>query len=456
MRLRYHRRRLADVAAGARMSRELTDRERWPRERLVAHQQERLRVLVEHAKRNSRFWAERLEEAGDGPVDLERLPVLTKAELMERFDDALTDRRLERDRLAEWVERAERDDLYLDRYRVMSTSGSSGRKGLFVYDEPGWQGIVAGFFRYNAIAGIRPRLPRVKIAAIGGAAPTHMSRQISATAGIGVHRVADLPVTLPLGEMVEALNRFEPDFVNAYPSVAVRLADEQRAGRLRLSLRGMSTSSEVRTPAMTERIAEAFGVRPFDLYGTTEGLWGCECEEHDGIHLFEDLVIVENVDAEGRAVPAGEPGSRLLVTNLSNLVQPIIRLEITDSVTLAPAPCDCGRTLCRTAAVDGRSDDVLELPGGRGRGIAVHPMQFAVVTRDRDVREFQVRRRPDGLQILVVPGAGAGAELEQRVAAAVRDQLAGLGVRGAEVTVERRDELARTAGGKLQVVVDAV
>jgi phenylacetate-CoA ligase len=162
-------------------------------------------------------------------------------------------------------------------------------------------------------------------------------------------------------------------------------------------------------------------------------------------------VIVENVDTDGRAVPAGEPGARLLVTNLSNLVQPIIRLEINDAVTLSPEQCSCGRTLCRTAAVEGRSDDVLDLDG-----VTVHPMQFAVVTRDREVREFQVRRGREGLQILVVPGAGAGSELEERVAAAVREQLAGLGVRGADVTVERRDELARSAGGKLQLVVDAV
>ena len=452
MRLGYHRRRLGDVAAGARSARELAERERWPRERLVAHQQERLRELVAHAKGDSAFWAERLAAIDPaGPVELDRIPVLTKAEMMERFDDAVTDRRLTREGLAEWVERSEQDELYLREYRVMTTSGSSGRKGLFAYDRPGWQGIVAGFFRYNAMAGIKPRLPRLRIAAIGGAAPTHMTRQISATVGLGIHRVRDLAVTLPLERLVDELNDFQPDFMNAYPSLAVRLADEQRSGRLRLSLSGMSTSSELRTPGMTERIREAFGVSPFDLYGTTEGLWGCECEEHDGLHLFEDLVIVENVDAEGRSVPAGEPGARLLVTNLSNRVQPIIRLEVSDAVTLSPEPCPCGRTLCRTAAVDGRADDVLDL-----QGVAVHPMQFAVVTRDREVREFQVRRRPDGLQILVVPGAGAGSELEDRVAAAVRDQLAGLGVRGADVTVERRDELARSAGGKLQVVVDAV
>lgn len=44
-----------------------------------------------------------------------------------------------------------------------------------------------------------------------------------------------------------------------------------------------------------------FGVRPFDFYGTTEGLWGAECEHHTGIHLFEDMTIVENVDDDRRS-----------------------------------------------------------------------------------------------------------------------------------------------------------
>ena len=124
-------------------------------------------------------------------------------------------------------------------------------------------------------------------------------------------------------------------FLNVYPSAAMRLAEEQEAGRLRLSLTGMSTSSELRSPAMTERLTAAFGVQPFDVYATTEGLFGAECERHDGIHLFDDANVVENVDEDGEPVPPGTPGARLLVTNLHNFVQPIIRLAVADVMTLS-------------------------------------------------------------------------------------------------------------------------
>ncbi len=455
MRIGYHRRRLGDFAGGMRLARELAARERWPCERLRRHQQERIEAVVRHAVGHSPFYQERLAGVvGNGPVELSRLPVLDKAQMMERFDDLVTDRRLRRDELLAWVEGVGRDELYLGRYRVMTTSGSSGRKGLFVYDRPEWRAIIAQFFRQRAMIGIRPRLPRrFRIAVIAGASPTHMSRQVSASVSVGIYRVLALPVTLPIERLVGELNRFQPEFMNTYPSMAMRLAEEQFAGRLRLSLSRMSTSSEMRTPEMTERLVEAFGVRPFNFYATTEGLWGCDCERHEGIHLFEDMTLVENVDEDGRPVPPGEPGARLLVTGLHNLVQPIIRLEVSDVVTLDPEPCPCGRTLVRTRAIEGRADDVLRFPARGGGEVTVHPLHFAVVTRDRGVREFQVVQEGSSVRILVVPREGATSELEARLRDAVSRRLAELGVEEPKVAVERREELARSAGGKLQLVV---
>ena len=454
MRIGYHRRRLTDFVAGAWLARELSERERWSRERLRRYQQERLEAVVRHAVAHSPFYRGRLADViGDGPVRLERLPMLDKAQMMERFDDLVTDRRLRRDELLAWVEGLDRDELFLGRYRVMTTSGSSGRKGLFVYDTPGWRAIIAQFFRRGAMTDLRPRLPRRRLAIIAGASATHMSRQVSANVSVGVHRVLGLPITLPVERLVEELNRFRPESMNTYPSMAMRLAEEQLAGRLRLSLVGMSTSSEMRTPEMTERLVEAFGVRPFDFYVTTEGLWGLDCERHEGVHLFEDMTLVENVDADGRPVPLGEPGALLLVTNLDNLVQPIIRLELSDVVTIEPEPCSCGRTLVRTRAIEGRSDDVLHFPARGGGEVAVYPVHFAPVTRDRGVREFQVVQEGPRLRILVVPRHAAGDELEARLRDAVSRRLAELGVDEPRVDVERREELARSAGGKLHLVV---
>ena len=198
-------------------------------------------------------------------------------------------------------------------------------------------------------------------------------------------------------------------------------------------------------------------MHPFDLYGSTEGLFGSECDHHQGIHLFEDTTLVENVDPDGQPVPAGQPGARLLVTNLYNLVQPLLRLEVTDLVTLDPDPCPCGRTLVRVSTIHGRSDDVLSLPARDGGRVDVHPLQFALLTRDPQVREFQVVQDGPVLRILIVPSHAATAgddPLETTgLGQAVAEQLLGLGVQDPQVTVERRHQLPRSAGGKLKLVI---
>src|SRR6476646_646007 len=103
MTITYQRRRLADFAAGARLSRELAQRERWPRERLAHFQQERLDELVGHAVQRSTFYRERIGRP-TGPVELDRLPTLDKTTMMEHFDALVTDPRLRRDELLAHVE----------------------------------------------------------------------------------------------------------------------------------------------------------------------------------------------------------------------------------------------------------------------------------------------------------------------------------------------------------------
>jgi phenylacetate-CoA ligase len=316
---------------------------------------------------------------------------------------------------------------------------------LFVYDRPEWVALMAQFLRYNALAEIRPRLPRrLRIAAVVSPTGTHMSRRVAQSVSVGVHRVLRLPVTTPIPELVERLNDFQPQSLNGFPSMIALLAEEQRAGRLRIAPELVSTSSELLTPETAQRIEEAFNARPFNLYATTEGLWGADCAEHAGIHLFEDMTLIENVDDDGRPVPEGEPGTRLLVTNLSNHTQPLLRLEVADSVTLEPEPCPCGRTLRRIRSVAGRSDDVLTLGG-----VTVHPIQFGVIARDKDVVEFQViQTGTTSLRVLVV----ARTEAETRLQRAVENRLRELGVAEAHVEVERREQLPRPASGKLQLV----
>jgi phenylacetate-CoA ligase len=441
----YRIKRLQDLGRGIRASEELLERERWPRERLERLQRQRLTELAAYAREHSPFWRERLPA---GPPELEGLPVLGKSELMDSFDEIVTDRRLRLEDMLDHLNEIQDDALYLGEYRVMTTSGSSGRKAVFVYDRRGWSDVASMFLRRSSWVGLRPRMPRARLALLGGGSPTHMSRRGARSLDVGIHRMLSLSVTQPLGQLVASLNAFDPQFMNVFPSTARLLADEQLAGRLHLRLENLTTNSEPLTPELRERLERAFGTAPTDFYATTEGLYGSECAA-GSLHLFDDMCIVENVDADGDPVPPGETGSRLLVTNLFNRAQPLIRFEISDLVAIDPDPCPCGRSLLRLRSLEGRAEDVI-----RFGDVTVHPLQFAIVTADPDVREFQVVQEGEALRLRLALREGSDGA-EERLREGVRARLAELGVPQPEVRVECVDALERSPGGKLQVVVAA-
>ncbi len=125
MRIAYERRRVADALAALRLARTKTERERWPRQRLCRYQQQRLEEVVAHARAHSAYYAKRLPA---GPVALESLPTIDKAQMMKHFGEIVCDPQLRREDLLRWVQRLERDDLYMGRYRAAVTS--SLRPGL--------------------------------------------------------------------------------------------------------------------------------------------------------------------------------------------------------------------------------------------------------------------------------------------------------------------------------------
>lgn len=333
----------------------------------------------------------------------------------------------------------------------MATSGSTGRRGIFVYDRAEWRRNLANFARLNErYVGVHPRLhPRLRVGVVGATSPVHISARTSLSAGVGINRVLRLDVRRPLVELAAALEAFQPELLVGYPSVLALLAYEQGAERLHIWPAKVATVSEVRTPEMTDAIRSAWRVEPFDWYGITEGgLLAGDCGHHRGMHLFEDLFIVENVDRHGEPVPDGEVGQKLLLTNLFNRTQPLIRYELSDMVALDSRPCSCGRTSRRVTAIDGRSDDILLLPGSTGAQIAIHPMvlrrPFLALPK---VRQYKVVSEEAGLRVLLVLAEEAPVEETKReVQSGLVAALAHAGAALPRIIVEVVEMLAREQG----------
>jgi len=189
---------------------------------------------------------------------------------------------------------------------------------------------------------LREGLRRPRLATIGAVGPQHMSSRLYATPNPLLARLR-LNALGPLEELVAGLNAFQPTHLSAYPSLAALLAIEAQDGRLHISPDTVTTTSELRTAGMEQQVMAAWpSARLFNFYGTTAGQFAVDCRYHGGMHLFEDLSIVEVVAAGGEAVPDGTSGHHLLVTNLINRVQPLIRYELTDAVTLTADPARRG------------------------------------------------------------------------------------------------------------------
>ena len=421
----------------------------WSRERIAEHQQGRLRALLAHAIAHSPFHARRL--AGIDPArfelaDLPRLPVMTKAEMMADFDDVLTDRRLSRRLVEDTLDRTGDEVIPLfDEYVAQTSGGSSGRRGVFVLDGEAMIAFASSIMR-PTLARAGAASSGLTIAMVGAASAVHATGiPPKLLEGSRVRFVA-APAVLPIAELVERLNEIRPNALFGYPSMLARLAIERAAGRLRIDPSVVRSTSETLTPEHRATITAAFGVPLGDTFGSSEGLVGSSEPGESVIVFASDVSIVELVDDEDRPVPLGEPSARILVTNLANRAQPLIRYAIEDSFVRQPDAPGHGHL---RALVRGRSDEVLHYARAD-----VHPIVVrSVLVKTPEVADYQVRQTANGIDVILVAEGSVDRErLRERLCAALREA----GLEAPIVTTRTVANLERHAAtGKLRRFIPA-
>ena len=397
---------------------------RLPATRLAALQAERLARLLEAAASGSVFWHCALRGHDPARMRLADLPVVGKGELMRHFDDWVTDPRLTLPALRAFTADAARiAQPYLGRYAVWESSGSSGEPGLFVQDD-------AALAIYDALEAVRRDSPRPwqrlfdpllmseRIAFVG-ATSGHFASHVSVMRARrlnpwGTGQWQSLSILQPVAELVEALNRHAPTILATYPTAAAMLADEAERGALRVPLQELWTGGETLSPAVRMRLESVFGCPLRNSYGASEFLpiaWECG---HGRLHVNADWVILEPVDALWRAVPPGQRSHTTLLTNLANHVQPLIRYDLGDQLTVSPAPCGCGCTL-PVVDVLGRRDDVITMPGRDGRPVTLLPLALTTVLEDdAGVFDFQLEQEDAHTLLLRLHGTEIGSGRTER------------------------------------------
>ncbi len=419
---------------------------------LAACQQARLADLVAFARQSSPYYRQLYRDLPEQITDIRHLPPVTKPELMAHFDDWVTDPAVTRASAEAFVADPRRiGEFYLGRYFLCTTSGTTGTPALFVHDQKAMtvyettlviRGYQAWLSFQQILALLRAGARTAVVFAMSGHIPSFSRwERLRKRSPRRAKRMLGISVLTPLPQLVQALNEFQPAALSGYSTVLALLAEEQRAGHLRIKPTLVLTGAESLSAAAHARIEEAFHCLVRDAYGASEfqGI-ALECEQ-GWLHVSADWALLEAVDELYQPVAAGQPSFTVLLTNLANRVQPLIRYDLGDSIITRPDPCPCGNPL-PAIQVEGRRDELLQLQTPSGAWIPLLPMALGTVIEETPgVRRFQViQTGPATLTVRLEAVVASHTDaVWQEVEPHLRSYLAAQGL--ASVTLERASEL---------------
>jgi len=420
----------------------------WSRPQIELHRRRALRLLLRVAKEYSPWYRQRLRHIDAGTAteaDLKRIPPMTRDDLMENWDEIVIYPSLRLRDVEAHLHRMKDGAYLLDSFHAVESTGSrGGRRGVFVYDWDGWIASFSGCARWRVRE--TPRVleklrPVVACVAAGGAGNIHTANTRTFSVGSFHHLDSDSPVS----EQVQVLNALRPDILVGLPSALEELASETRRGRLAIEPWYLSSTGEVLLPRVRAELEAVWGAPVDNAWSASEALpMAQHCGTGPGLHVSDDLVLLEPVGPSAAPVEPGTLSSGVLLTNLFNLALPLIRYELSDRVKVATDPCSCGSAHTHLEEVQGATASCFEYEDG----VTVDPEEIgSILARERDVLAYQVHQTEGGVEVWIrSEGHVHLRAVGQRVASA----LGKGGVEHPSVSVRRVESIEREPTGKLR------
>lgn len=384
-----------------RRSRRLS-REAFEHERLV-----RFRKFAEYVQRKSRWYRRIMSEREIDPQSCHpgQFPVLTKKEVIEHFDEIVTERDVNRRDLEAFLHRSQDPrELFRGRYTVIHTSGSSGEVGYFIYDQAAWARLLS---QIKTSQGLRlTSSGRQRLAFVGATQGHFAGMSISTACDVFplnlVYKTKSFEVNRPLADTVRGLNEFQPSTLVGYGTVLRALAEQQLMSALRISPKIVANSGEPLLDADRAVMEDAFGKCIRNTYSCSEfGVIAHRESTWHHMQLLETYLIVEIAS------------NHALVTSLSNRVLPLIRYRLNDLLTEVPS--NEHAPFRSIGDILGRVEQLASFRNRNGTvdGISPHTINEILIPH---VRRFQMRLRgPESFEFAVVFDPSATSE--QRAAA---------------------------------------
>jgi len=320
---------------------------------------------------------------------------------MANFNDWVTDPAVTKSEIEAFVaNKSLVGRRYKNIYAVWTTSGVTGNPGILIHDGYALsvygalmivRGLLAWMTPLKFFAALRHGGRQALVLATGihfaGAAFFELVHTIHPLLS---RQSRTFSVLKPLPELVQALNDFKPTVLISYPTALTLLAKEQMAGRLNIEPVLIATAGEWLTQTARDKIASAFSCQVRDSYAASEFMGIAFDCIHGRLHVNSDWVILEPVDESYRPVPPNKISHSTLLTNLANRVQPIIRYNIGDSISVIPDPCPCLSPL-PSIRIEGRREDILSCYEPGRETVKLLPSALsAVVEETPGVKQFQI------------------------------------------------------------------
>lgn len=349
--------------------------ETMKKEELAALQSKRLKKTAASVYENVPFYREKFRQLGIRPDDImsggdiRKLPLTRKTDLRDNYPFGLF--------------AVPKKDIV----RIHASSGTSGKATVVGYtrnDLETWSDLMARNFTMVGLDENDVFQNAVNYGLFTGGLGFHY----------GIEKIGAMAVPSGTGNtarQLEMMIDFGVTALHCTPSYALYLAETAREMDLvdDLSLKVGCFGAEPWSSNTRKQLENSLNIKAYDSYGLSE-LMGpgvaFECQEQDGLHLWNDHFFVEVLDGEGEQVAEGEKGE-LVLTSLTKEALPIIRYRTGDITRLLESECSCGRTTTRISRLLGRADDMLIV-----RGINVFPSQIEdIISKVPEITEhFQV------------------------------------------------------------------